>query len=132
MLEKDLWTKIRDDRSNLDVFFQRVESSTADGIPDLYIHSRKWGGWCELKYLQETKTGRYNLSLKKYTMVQREWSAAHTRAGGITMLCVGIGDQVFWLMGKKSVTIVKFNIEEIAKWAFHKSAIVPKTIRINN
>lgn len=127
MLEKDLWAKIRDNPLNLNVFFQRIESSTADGIPDLFFRQPSFGdGWCELKYMEPTVRGGYTLSLGKYPLVQRDWNAKYSRAGGIALLCIGIGDKVFWLHGRKSVTILKFNIGEIAEWAFHEGVEFPK------
>jgi len=125
MLEKDLYANLRDSPLNLNVFYQRIESSTADGIPDVYFNSGCISGWCELKYLDRTKTDKYNLSKKKYTMVQRGWNATHTRNGGITLLCIGIGSKIFWLRGKKAITILRFTMVEIESWAFHEGVDFP-------
>jgi len=126
MKEKDIWQKIRDDQRNFNVFMQRIEShSTAEGIPDLYFRNRGFAGWCELKYLHPTASNKYNLSLDKYPIHQRDWNAIYTRHGGNCLLCVGIGGKIFWLSGKKAVTILKFTLEEIKEWAFHQGAMFP-------
>jgi len=125
MLEKDLWEKIRDNPLNLNMFFQRIESSTAEGIPDLYWVSNGISGWCELKYLPETATGKYNLSLDKYSLLQRNWNSTQVRAGGITLLCVGVGSRVYWLQGNKAVTILRFSEKEISNWAIHEGIDFP-------
>lgn len=126
MNESGVWQKIRDHQGNFNVFLQRIEShSTAEGIPDLYFRNKGFAGWCELKHLPPTASNKYNLSLKKYTMEQRDWNAIYTRQGGNCLLCIGIGGKIFWLSGKKAVTILKFTLEELEGWAFHQGATVP-------
>lgn len=47
--EANLWDNLKRQLEEAEIFFQRIESSTALGIPDLWIGRKKKSAWVELK-----------------------------------------------------------------------------------
>lgn len=125
MKESDLWKLIRDCPKNVNALMERIETSTALGVPDLYFCIEGVSTWTELKALEETPTGKYNLSLRKYPLHQRSWLKAHWRAGGTSLLCVGIGRKIYWCEPPYALTIVKFTEDEIKRRAIATGPQLP-------
>jgi len=125
MKESDLWKRIRDCPKNVNAKMERIETSTALGVPDLYACIEGVSAWVELKALEETPTGKYNLSLRKYLLTQRIWLKTHSLAGGSSFLCVGIGRKIYWLEPPYALTIVKFTEDEIKRRAIATGPQLP-------
>lgn len=94
MKESSLWVIIRQNLPQ--VHWQRIETSTGLGIPDI---NGCWEGkefWVEIKYLP-TFPVRANtpVKIKHYTPEQRLWLRKRGQAGGQAWLFVRVGAEWF-------------------------------------
>ena len=75
LTEKKIWNKLNLFQKEHDkAHFMRIESSTINGIPDVYCAYQGYSFWLELKANQDKNHG-----VSKYQMV---WHLKHRRAGG--------------------------------------------------
>lgn len=58
---------------------QRIETSTASGVPDIYVVHRGFSAWLETKVVLP----RGSALLRPY---QRAWHHKHSLAGGVTLI----------------------------------------------
>lgn len=79
LTEKKIWNKLNlFQKQNDYAHFMRIESSTINGIPDVYCAYEGYNFWLELKANQAKNSG-----LSKYQTV---WHLKHKRAGGICFI----------------------------------------------
>ena len=126
MNESGLWKRIK--KANPDAHLERIENSVGVGTPDVNFCTSDASGWIELKYLEPTPTGHYNLSLKKYPTHQRNWHADYLKLANpysFVALLVGIGEHNFWLMGRQAVVLTRFSLGEITEWSFADQKQIP-------
>lgn len=92
MSESKLWNRVKN--QNKSVFFQRIESDTAIGIPDLYLIYKGVAGWAELKWIPRwPKSDDIVIKIYHYTMAQRRWLKKNHDNGGNSFLILGIGNK---------------------------------------
>lgn len=78
-------------------FLQRIESSTALGIPDLHyvltLGQRTTSGWIELKELSEwPKREKTCVHLPHFTMAQAAWHAEYAGYGGLSFILMRVAE----------------------------------------
>lgn len=125
-LESKLWQRIRDCKANKSLFFQRIETSTGTGIPDLFWRFEGKGqpeGWAELKVVSKLIHDKsVKLDRKKFTMEQRNWLKTYHDKGGIVFLIIGVyvneNWEIFWIKGKAAYLFVEEEINELRKKAY--------------
>lgn len=106
MSERKLWHDIKhahaDDNG---CKLQRIESNTALGIPDLYFCIDGVSGWCELKFITSFPKKGGIVRVPHYTKAQKEWLYDLYRVGGLAVLCLRVGQETFWFVGKQCIFV---------------------------
>lgn len=81
MTERATWVTLRKHLSPFGVL-QRIESPTAEGIPDVCYCLSGVSGWLELKHTHLPMRERTKLSVRSLTYQQVTWHEAWAKAGG--------------------------------------------------
>lgn len=101
--ETAFWQELKAELDAQKLFYTRIESSTANGIPDLYLTYDGCAIWCELKAIAHNP-GTTLLRLPRYTRLQKEFLHRHWRAGGTSCLLVRYPRGVLCLMNEHAFT----------------------------
>lgn len=98
-MEKDLWHTMR---SSLQLYghFQRIESLTGLGIPDVnYCLAPGHEGWLENKYIPRWPSDPTAVvPIKHYTAAQRLWARTRVMAGGRVHVMLMVGAPRVYLL----------------------------------
>lgn len=116
MTESDLWAKIRE--SHDDVFWQRIETSTAVGVPDTYFAYDGFVAWCELKWLDKPPKKDIIIKIHHYTLAQRTWLYDNMKNGGHSLLCLGFKDHIRWFYGVDALVVGTLKEKELLERSY--------------
>ena len=81
MKESDLWRKLRDGTSPLNIHWTRLESWASPGVPDVHGFYQSYDLWIELKVIRSSKI--------KVRPHQVSWHYSRHRAGGSSFILIG-------------------------------------------
>ena len=93
MSEAEFWSRIRQKLAPYGDL-QRIENSTALGIPDVNYCLIRKEGWWETKYLPKWPRGV--IRFRHFTVEQVEWARRRHKAGGRAGLMAQIGRDYFY------------------------------------
>lgn len=123
-LETKLWHKIQRCPVNIDrCFFERIETSTVNGVPDVHWLVDGVSGWTENKAVEKLVNGNIILTQERFTMIQRNWIKDYQKIGGVVFLCIGVylNDQweIFWLKDQLAWSFYSATLESLRNMSFH-------------
>ena len=99
--ESDFWNEIKRGIGSKPLsHFQRIETSTAPGVPDLNYCIDSISGWIELKRVN-TVPARSSTILKipHFTGEQRGWLLKRASCGGRCFVALRAGEETFLFLG---------------------------------
>lgn len=127
MDESGFWEQLR---SSMRGYWeaQRIESSTGEGIPDVFYTIPGQHGWIELKNLQAMpKRPTTPVKIRHFEALQKHWLAKHGKLGGNCWLLVKAAKEWF-LFGYWQV----YEVEEWTADEWREKAVLYMSMKFDS